>query len=258
MECRGCGKTVDQADVCMVAKWPFCPDCFQGLLEKEEAAPATLEAPEPETIAGGPTPEEAAPETVPCHLCQRQKAAGLLKKVGIWMFCPDCYADLAAPAVENTPLDGQAAPEGAVKDTDETDGDVSGEPAGERVDVAHFVNCDGCGRRIPEAGSKVLDGESLCPDCYYAQAREASSAVVESVLPTEPLPPVETSACGPSRGEAAARCQSCDQPGDPSAFAEVEGFRICGACLGADRDLAVRTARSRRLRLLQRMETELS
>jgi hypothetical protein len=38
----------------------------------------------------------------------------------------------------------------------------------------------------------------------------------------------------------------------------VEGFRICRACLVADRDLAVRIARSRSLQLLQRLETEFS
>ncbi len=183
MECRGCGRNVDDANVRMVAKWPFCPDCFEDLLAKKGAAPAPVNAPAQETEEDETPPERAAPATTPCQICKRPTVEALMKKVGIWRFCPDCYADLASPAHEDASADMQAAPEAALKKPDDKPDDkndaASGGPAGDRIESARFVNCNRCGRRIPEAGSKALDGASLCPDCYYAGAREVSSQLLK-------------------------------------------------------------------------------
>jgi len=254
MECRGCGKTLNQSDVRMVSRWPFCPDCFQGLLEKKDSTPAPLESRFQESVDRETPPQETAPAMVPCHLCKLPTAASLLKKVGIWMFCPGCYADLAAPAIVDEPPFDQEAPGAVAKEHADTHDKSSVETTREQVDMARFVKCAGCGRRIREAGSKVLDGESLCPDCYYNGARQTASPVEGGFLPMSSA----ASAHRPSTERETARCQSCDQPDGLSALTQVQGFHICRACLGTDRNLAVRIARSRRLQLLRRLEKELS
>lgn len=240
----------------MVAEWPFCPDCFQALLaKKEKDAPVETE---PER---GASVEEPAPEPAPtvgiCDLCQRETERELLRRVGIWMFCPACYADLAA----RSSADASEEEEGA--ETDEPgDAEVEEEDPGlvarVRVGFVHFVNCAGCGRRIPEGGSRSVEGKPLCPECYRTlnpEPAEAGSSDAEEADRTlsADVPPGE--------GEASVggdRCQSCGRSCGPGALVEVEGFQICRACAGTDREMAVRLARARHQKMMRKLEEDLT
>ena len=99
MICRGCGRDiVDGEDYSMVAEWPFCASCFEGLLQgsgkgKEGEA---AESPRDSSVAVG-----AGPAPVRCGVCQRELATGEEKKLGPWTFCSQCFGELVSmPKVE--------------------------------------------------------------------------------------------------------------------------------------------------------------
>lgn len=261
MECRGCGKELGGSDVHMVAEWPFCQDCFERLLAKKENTAAVAAEPDREASVAAPPPEPPAPEKGLCHLCRREMERGLLKRVAIWMFCPECYADLAMrPAVvssESEGVDAEGESEGPDARAEEEDPGIA---ARVRVGFAHFVNCARCGRRIPEGGSRSVDGEPFCPDCHHALALESKDPERTGGADEGRSPSVDASwPENPEEGGATApRCQSCDQPVAPGASVELEGFRICRACAGTNPEMAVRLARSRHQKMMRKLEQDLS
>ena len=91
MQCKQCSTDLTGKDYKMVAEWPFCPDCFGQLLTK----PA--ESSKPESKAERKTDrvvEYKQAEITKCHLCNKEIVSDQYKKIGIWVFCPDCHLDL--------------------------------------------------------------------------------------------------------------------------------------------------------------------
>lgn len=253
MKCRGCNTDlVDGDDYRMVADWPFCPSCFEKLMKGTDKPAENPPEISPEEI---PAEQAHDPAPVPCSVCKRPLGLEEGQKIGIWTFCPECYADLASFAEMDTPEDdgtvkktvGGGNPDSGEKATDEAEGGI----AGFAVGLSTYVRCTNCGRRIPQGGSRPLEGGSLCPDCYYAVA-----------VKEEPRPPSQAPApIAPAPGEepldeprdSEDRCDCCDRPLRSGFHEAVEGFTLCRACLSTDSNLAVQIARERHRRLLDRI-----
>jgi formylmethanofuran dehydrogenase subunit E len=134
-----------------------------------------------------------------------------------------------------------------------------------RIKYMHRVKCAGCGRMIPEGGSKQVDEEPYCPDCFYALPEEVRQAAEEAEaaamageegeaaeISRELEAPVE-----PHELEAVPGCESCGKAVPEDKLQAVEGFAICQACLSADAELAVHLARARHQKRLQKLREEL-
>lgn len=158
---------------------------------------------------------------------------GEMVHLGFWRFCQTCYADV----VENPLPDDEE--------------EAEPEAPRERIvpDAMVYVLCARCGRRVPERGTKPIDDQPHCPDCYNA------------VAPLAPLPDLAALAT-PEPGSASAEaaggvCDSCGQKTGADRTMQVEGFNICRACLKTDPELAVDLARGRHKKRLQRLRDEL-
>jgi len=297
MECRECGKDITNAEHKMVAEWPFCLECFQRLLEKPkkpepEPEPEPEPAPEaepPEAPSAGPgisfqvsartaaaeEPSEAPSEgprvsfqvgartapppaeaTEQCALCNGPASEGSLR-LGPMILCSQC-----AESMGHTPTPVREPVRDAVP---ESHGVQTAAPAPE-VEKKAFINCAGCGRRVPEGGSKPVGDEHYCPDCHAALPPEVTAAQPAEPAP-EPAkaPPAAHAAAAPDRpgllpgsaAQAGDRCESCDRPQPAAALEVLEGFHLCSACVSTDAALALKVARARHQRRLQRLQGEL-
>ena len=143
------------------------------------------------------------------------------------MFCPDCHLDMTPRAKPPPPPE----PEEEVVD----EAEEAAMRARFRIKFMHRVKCVGCGKMIPGGGSKQVEEEPYCPDCYYAlpeevrqAAEEAQAAAMageeeetaeirqEEPAPVE-LPEVETPP----------GCESCGKDVAEDKLQTVEGFAIC-------------------------------
>jgi hypothetical protein len=242
----------------MVAEWPFCMDCFQQLMEKPTKKPE----PPAETVAE-PEKEDVSVEVVfeqekqECTLCGKETEGEQYKKVGIWTFCSECHLDMT-PRPKPPPL-----PEPEEEPVDEEE--EAALRARFRMKYMHRVKCAECGRMIPAGGSKNVDDEPYCPDCYYGLSEEVRQAAEEAQaaamageeaeaaeISGEMEAPVEAPEI-----EAFPGCESCGKEVSEDNLQTVEGFAICQACLSADDELAVHLARARHQKRLQRLRDEL-
>ena len=270
MQCKKCGKDIAGEEHRMVAEWPFCIDCFQQLMEK----PAKKVEPEIEVEAPAePEKEDVSVSVVfeqqerKCTLCEKEIVGEQYQKVGIWTFCPECNLDMTPRPKPPPPPEPEEEP------VDEEEEAAS--RARFRVKFTHRIKCAECGRMIPEGGSKQVEEEPYCPDCYYGlpeevrQAAEEAEAAEVAVEETEPAetpgeegepaaisreepPPVEIAEI-----EAPEGCESCGKEVPEDKLQTVEGFAICRACLSSDAELAVHLARARHQKRLQRLREEL-
>lgn len=250
----------------MVAEWPFCPECFDDLLKgkaREKAAGSQGPSPVQSEVEAGAEeiPAVPQPEKPKCQMCRRDLEPGEGKKVGIWNFCPECYRDLIPPPVPEAPEEEglvMQGPEGAqpgVPGEEEAPGGIGRVLIG----LVSRVKCRGCGRSIPEGGSRLVDGEPYCPDCYYALPVREGAEVSTSDSEASPREDVPAKGTPPPQMEGALeRCASCAKPLRPGAYEEIEGFSICRACLSTDRDLAIQLARSRHRKNLERLRDDLA
>jgi formylmethanofuran dehydrogenase subunit E len=210
MNCHKCGKEIDGQEYKMVAEWSFCTDCFGGLLNKP--------SPKPE-------PEPIVENTIECYVCKRKIEDENFRKMGIWTFCPECYDTMMpAPAPEKTESSDK-------KNSEEDEHRVSVRMV---ADMVKRVNCQGCGRQIPEKGGKAADGKIFCPDCYYALSAENKQSAGSGTVYS---------------------CDSCCRKVPESSLKSIEGFLICSACMATDSELSVHLARSRHLKLLQQIRS---
>ena len=262
MQCKKCGKDIAGEEHRMVAEWPFCMDCFQQLMEK----PAKKVEPEVEIEALAepePEKEDVSVEVVfeqekqKCTLCGKETKGEQYKKVGIWTFCPECHLDMTPRPKPPPP------PETEEEVVDEAE--EAALRARFRVKYTHRVKCAECGRMIPEGGSKQVEEEPYCPDCYYglpeevrqaAEEAEAAAMAGEEAEAAEISPEIEPP-MEPPELEAVPGCESCGKEVAEDKLQTVEGFAICQACLSADDELAVHLARARHQKRLQRLKDEL-
>lgn len=262
MQCKKCGKDIAGEEHRMVAEWPFCMDCFQQLMEK----PAKKVEPEVEIEALAepePEKEDVSVEVVfeqekqKCTLCGKETEGEQYKKVGIWTFCPECHLDMTPRPKPPPP------PETEEEVVDEAE--EAALRARFRVKYTHRVKCAECGRMIPEGGSKQVEEEPYCPDCYYglpedvrqaAEEAEAAAMAGEEAEAAEISREIEAPE-EPLELEAVPGCESCGKEVAEDKLQTVEGFAICQACLSADDELAVHLARARHQKRLQRLREEL-
>ncbi len=262
MQCKKCGKDIAGEEHRMVAEWPFCMDCFQQLMEK----PAKKVEPEVEIEALAepePEKEDVSVEVVfeqekqKCTLCGKETEGEQYKKVGIWTFCPECHLDMTPRPKPPPP------PETEEEVVDEAE--EAALRARFRVKYTHRVKCAECGRMIPEGGSKQVEEEPYCPDCYYGlpeDVRQAAEEAEAAAMAGEEAEAAEISReieapVEPPELEAVPGCESCGKEVAEDKLQTVEGFAICQACLSADDELAVHLARARHQKRLQRLREEL-
>ena len=272
MQCKKCSTDIAGEEHRMVAEWPFCLDCFQQLIEKPakkvepeiEVEPPAEPEPEKEDVSVSVVFQQ---EELKCTLCERKIVGEQYQKVGIWTFCPECNLDMTPRPKPPPPPEPEEEP------VDEEEEAAS--RARFRVKFTHRIKCAECGRMIPEGGSKQVEEEPYCPDCYYGlpeevrQAAEEAEAAEVAVEETEPAetpgeegepaaisreepPPVEIAEI-----EAPEGCESCGKEVPEDKLQTVEGFGICRACLSSDAELAVHLARARHQKRLQRLREEL-
>ncbi len=244
MECRQCGKEIAGEDYKMVAEWPFCPECFQKLMEKPaKKAEAEVDT-EKKDMAVKVVVETGKPR---CQVCEKEIEGDQYKKVGIWVFCPDCYTDMAPRRKPPPP------PEAEEEAGEAEEAEALSPMARFKVKYMHRVTCTGCSKRIPEGGGREVDGEPYCPECYYALPEETRQAA-EKAEPAEISREEEVEV---PEVEAAPGCESCGKQVPEETLQRVEGFAICQACLSADDEMAVHLARARHQKRLQRLKDEL-
>jgi len=154
MECQKCGKDIAEEEFKMVAEWQFCLECFQELMNKpakKEKAGAGTEMQDSAVEVGAET------KKLRCQLCEREIEDDYYKKVGTWVFCPECHADLISRP--KPPADSQEGED--TGDLDQEEAELpSPDQAPLQIKYMQYVNCQACGRRIPEKGSKVVHGRS--------------------------------------------------------------------------------------------------
>jgi hypothetical protein len=232
--------------------------------EKVEAeAPVEIAAEAPADKVPEPEKEDISVSVVfeqeerRCTLCEKEIVGEQYQKVGIWMFCPECNLDMTPrpkppppPEPEEEPVD--EAEEAAMR-------------ARFRVKYTHRVKCAECGKMIPQGGSKQVDEEPYCPDCYYGLPEEVRQALEEAAaaeMAVEEAEPAEISQEEPPpeelpEVEAPVGCESCGKDVPDDGLQTVEGFGICRACLSSDAELAVQLARARHQKRLQRLKEEM-
>jgi hypothetical protein len=118
---------------------------------------------------------------------------------------------------------------------------------------------------VPEGGSKQVEEEPYCPDCFYALPEEVRQAAEEAAAATMAAEEAEPAEVSPEeeipRGihelETPEGCESCGKAVPEDKLQTVEGFSICQACLSSDAELAVHLARARHQKRLQRLKDEL-
>jgi len=101
--------------------------------------------------------------------------------------------------------------------------------------------CTGCRRPMPGPGSyQLFAGRPYCPACVATRTRKTAPIRV----PSDALD--DDDAASPDA------CEACRRAIDPAAVSLTQGFRLCGACLHSDPELALAIARSRHQRRLAR------
>jgi hypothetical protein len=223
---------------------------------------------EPEVEVEAPTEPEPEKEDVSvevvfdqarkkCTLCEKEIEGDQYKKVGIWTFCPDCHLDMTPRQKPPPPPEPE---EEAVDEEEE-----AAMRARFRVKFMHRVKCSACGKMIPEGGSKQVEEEPYCPDCFYAlpeEVRQAAEEAAAAALAEEEAEAAEISReieapVEPPEIDTPEGCESCGKKLPEDKLQTVEGFAICQACLSSDAELAVHLARARHQKRLQRLRDEL-
>jgi hypothetical protein len=192
-----------------------------------------------------------------CTLCEKEIFGDQYKKVGIWTFCPECHLEMTPRPKPPPPPEPE---EEAVDEEEE-----AAMRARFRIKYMHRVKCVGCGKMIPEGGSKQVEEEPYCPDCFYAlpeeirQAAEeaAAAAIAEEEAEVAEVSPEETIPREVHELETPEGCESCGKKLAEDKLQTVEGFAICKACLSSDAELAVHLARARHQVRLKRLREEL-
>lgn len=173
MQCKQCKKTIAGDAYKMVADWVFCTACFQQLLDKLAKRPA--DAP-PDTTPDTPGGQIRSPPHVVnrCRICHGAVSRDKQVKLGIWTFCPDCYADLART---RSPPPAQEQADDREKEARQR---AAAEKAAEQeriyLESRKIVHCRACGRPIHAGGSKPVEGEPYCPDCFYGLGLDENHA----------------------------------------------------------------------------------
>lgn len=258
MNCKACGKEMADGEGRQVAQWTFCDACFDNLMEPRPRATIILE---PAESCGTSPPDlddatSRAPagseETSGCHLCGKALTPGAGWRLGPWLFCEECRRDLSGPASRPTDqAEAQAEAPGPATASNAEDEAV---PLfiQTRLNLGRTALCGRCGKRILERAGKVLEGELLCPDCYYSTPVASPSThdrFLPGVVKDDPAPSHE---CPPG---STVECDCCGRPVSMDCLQLRGGFSLCGACLATDGELALDIARGRHRRRMEELRT---
>lgn len=230
MNCKKCGQDLTGKDHKKVAEWAFCADCFAGLLDdadkKKSARSADTDAIRASTV-------ETVGAAAQCQVCHAPIENDDGRRMLGLLFCRPCYDTLVHRPVLKPRVE-----------TDETE--TKPAVAQVRVSLSAAIQCHGCGRQIKAIGSKQVDGNAYCPDCFYALPPASSEDAGN-----EPVPASET-----APGER--RCQACSRAVSPQTLETIAGFDICAACRSTDPDAALAIARTRHRLALEQMKKDLN
>lgn len=258
MNCRACEKTLLEGEERRVAQWVFCEDCFQRLLRQPSVTPGTEPTAAPPGAASDSESEVSRVATdgigeVPrCHLCEAPLTSGAAWEIGPWAFCDACRRSLTSPTSK---LSGRADEEpgsrGPTSPPSEAE-ESTPKVVQTRVGLGRTALCARCGKRILERAGKVLEGELLCPDCYYSTPVPvvASSSSYSSSNRRSDDGLLSEQAREPSMGA----CDSCGKSVPSDRLQLVSGFNLCSACVATDGDLALEIARGRHRRHLEALK----
>jgi len=266
VQCKVCQREIVGDNYRLVAKWPFCLECFDGLGAKPPEGDEVQRAHTP-----GPAHAEAAelPRPVPpprpsrpahCVSCARPLSPNEEAPFGI---CVQCRTGLIAePFKKILEQDAKEAAERekareAAEETADTPMPLDIVPPG----VLGKKTCAQCGRRLLEPGGyHVIDGQWFCPACAHeartkakpqdvrhpASAGTAPASVRAASLPAAVLaPPVVL-----------VHCDACERPTLSNELDRVEGFSLCKPCVSVDSDGALSVARARHRAKLKKLKDE--
>ncbi len=228
MDCKKCSKDLSACEYKEVAQWAFCLDCFQGLMDKTEAAPL------PETAVA-----ESTTDRPRCQICEKETTKDSGHDMLGLVFCQECYGNLVKRPT--------------VKPRQVNEAEMESKPAVAqvRVNLRKPVQCHGCNRQIPVLGSKEFAGNSYCPDCYRALPE------IKAQRP-RPFPKADAEqTAADTSPETGLHCQACQREVLPENLETLEGFEICRACLATDSVTALDIARSRHRKRLAQMQREI-
>lgn len=253
--CFHCGKTNQNEALIPVGDGEFCRSCFDALLLAESPSvqsPRRVDVPPPKAPRAQSSGGSRATRGT-CLVCDRDLVGAQALAFLGGQICAACSAEMAAE------LQAESAPSGAALDAAQPP--LS--PAGAEHEVftpgAGTRRCAGCERPMPGPGSyRVIDGDPYCAAClpFFADRRRSalearsSTGGVSGVSAPASNAPAETQA---TLSESSCDCCRAAAP----AGAELEGFRLCSACIASDVDLALRVARARHRRKLQGLRSAL-
>jgi len=254
MKCKGCQQKISE-DACQkVADWSFCQDCFEKLIQKSQNGGSQVSADAPE-LKPDPKAGLEAKKAV-CRICAKPIEKDQIKKIGSWIFCSACHADLIFRPPETVlPANQSAEKNGdAQKEKPEIDAESAGRV---KVQMNKTVVCQDCGRQIVELGSKTVEGKPYCPDCFYARQGETAENVEIHIQEKSTPQPVSTGITAGAVSDGGSQCDACERDTVEESLKAVDGFLLCEACLTTDKELAVQIARRRHRERLNMMKKKL-
>ncbi len=230
MKCYKCGKEIVDGEYKKVADWVFCNECFRALLENKESE--QVDNTKKESLT-------EKKEEKRCQICGKSLSDKDVKSLLGLDFCPSCYeALLSKPKViqksSNKSKQNKLEHEYKVPQVE--------------VNLRETIECFGCGRKIPKAGAKELDGHLYCPDCY-----KELLDVLEEKSKARLTIHVSNSTSTKLTSTSHITCQSCGRAVEKKFIRQVEGFDICMACLSADPDTAIAIAKQRHKMFLKNL-----
>ena len=236
MKCEKCAKNLIGLEYRQVAKWAFCLECFQQLMDQAEEKQQQEAGDRPEGEILGAEPVQQY-----CRLCEGSIANDNCRELLGLLFCKACYMNLIKRPVMKirSELDQQNRPL----------------VTQESVDLTKLVRCHACNRKIPELGSKEFNGKLFCPDCYNALPE--LKALRPKLFPQACAEPELETLNAEKTLEPGLHCQACLRELSAENLDSVEGFDICRACLTTDSAAAIEIARARHRKRLAEMKKRL-
>jgi len=234
MKCYKCGKEVVDGEYKKVANWVFCNECFNSLLDDKKSDKNNKDISIKDSSLSNKKKDKK------CQICGKPLSEKDAKSLLGLDFCSSCYTALLSKP--------KSKPRNPETESPKT---IKYKVPQVETNLRETIECFGCGRKIPKAGAKEVDGHFYCPDCYRGLLDVLKESPHKTRLDTHTS--TKTDKSNPY-----VRCQSCDRYVEKRFIKQVEGFDICTACLSSDRDTAIDIAKKRHRIFLQNLIKDLN